>query len=322
MQIKLRTTSTHTYILVAFSFIIAIGSVSLPALSVGGTSASFSSYGSIMYQTTVLKYTGIGEDYLFWTGNPESWNSTLTDFTGAPVTALQKISQWKFNTVRLCFAFPNSNSKTHSILDLAKMDRVIELIASTGAKVILGCHNVDDMVGFFGSQAWIDNWVQLSQKYKGDQRILAFEIFNEPWAMGESPWFQNQDLTNQAITRCIDAIRAVDPSRMIVYPWLGIVPNYAGSNMLYTLHTWTWTTDDATTITEAQNFINNVIVPTIAKYGAANVWVGEIGTSSGSIVFIKTLINACVEKGASFNLHMYKDCAYLMDAALQQSTYK
>lgn len=120
----------------------------------------------------MVEIFGIGEDYLLQdpVNYVAKWEALLSD-------AL--VSKWKFNVVRLAFSVEAST--WHGGLDYAKMDAVLEVLDRHGCKAILDLHNFNDHLLYFGSQAWKDKWLEISNHYKNDPRIYAYQPFNEPF---------------------------------------------------------------------------------------------------------------------------------------------
>jgi len=327
--------SPRTFLSFAFLvFIICL--VTLPVLGLQNNK-SIPSYGTVNYPIVpapppqALPLTGIGEDYLLWGG---SWPDLIP-----------KLKYWNFNTVRLAFSFPDSppnidtGRTAHSKYDSTKMNDVLNILSSNGVKAILDLHNYVDMYGYFGSDAWINNWVNLARTYKGDKRIVAFEIFNEPYKGTHK--YATQAEVHRACARCIDAIRAIDPDRTIVYPPFSIFTIDWGSfsipadairpNIIYSQHAWT-TTKDVTTAKNHANGVVNSMVNWKKTYGS--MWLGEFGvnqdptlTDPASISlaaqkeYCRALIDGCVDNSIGFCWWMYRSQQNWADAVLAESKY-
>jgi hypothetical protein len=159
--------------------------------------------------------------------------------------------QHKFQTMRLEFAFSNAQVSDPYYgtppLNLQIMDAVISLLASKGMNVILDMHNLHDMDGFFGSDTWVQDWVQLAAHYKNNASVVAYEIYNEPYCDSSYCNWDKQYVSSTAQTgagylRAIQAIRASGDNHTIVVE-TPLHSAYAGDasllsvpNLAYTYH--------------------------------------------------------------------------------------
>lgn len=218
-------------------------------------------------------WNGVGEDYLLWSDRPiQAWEELLP-----------QLEYWGFDTVRLSFAFPDAPPRpeggyTHNPIDFNRLDQVLELLSSHGIKGILDCHNYNDHEDWFGSEAWIDDWVRVARRFKGDDRILAYELYNEPEYM---TWHE-PDVTSRAdvlsaLAKCKDAIRAIGDMHIIVYsdPYYY---DYAKPtdrwNIVTSFHAWA---TQANTVEGAQNHASQVIQAMSDWSWITKVWLGEFG---------------------------------------------
>lgn len=307
---------------------------------------------SIPIETT-LPWSIIGEDYLFYVnGDPDLiWTSTQ----------LAKLTQWESNTMRVSFSFADSTPKSdgtlsHSIYDTLKMDRTLDLLGSVGVKGILNLHNVaGDMFGDVGSWKWINNWKVLAQTYLGDSRVVAFQIFNEPipetWAVnGPVGAITSQLKLVEAFAYCIDEIRAIDPSRTIIYPvWYGCGIDYGSmtewyndlqsfsvvdkGNIVYdVIHPYYFENAWDMGLTPTQKvayYRDYFLIPAIDLFGVDNVWIGETfawpeydgGTHDLQIEFLTEMINTCVEFGVGVQVFSYFGKSAWQNEALAASNY-
>ncbi|KAA5834243.1 glycoside hydrolase family 5 protein [Saccharopolyspora hirsuta] len=68
-------------------------------------------------------------------------------------------------------------------------------------------------------------WQHVAQRYATDDRVLGYDLFNEPWG-GSVPWpFFEKNHLAPLYQRTIDAIREVDPTR-----WIFVEPQAFGVN--------------------------------------------------------------------------------------------
>lgn len=314
---------------------------------------SSSSSESSTTTNTTLSWSIIGEDYLLYTnGDPDSiWTPAR----------LSKLAQWESKTMRISFSFADSTPNSGGILsmsvyDVQKMDRTLDLLGSVGVKGILNLHNVNgDMYGDVGSWNWINNWKTLAQIYLNDPRIVAFQIFNEPipetWASdGPLGVIDTPRKLVEAFGYCIDEIRAIDPSRTIIYPvWYGCGITYASMNEWYddlqytgilnkgnivydVIHpyyfenSWDMNLDP---IGKVAHYRDNYLVPAINLFGAENVWVGETfawpeydgGTHDLQVEFLTEMINACLDLGVGVQVFSYYGKSAWQDESLAASNY-
>lgn len=148
--------------------------------------------------------------------NPQ-WFGYGVDYKNIQAADFEKMLNWNFNTVRLAFRFADGGSH-HSILNYTDLDQVLNQLDLNGLTAILDLHNWQDMNGYFGSEAWIQNWVNLAARYRDDDTVLAYEIFNEPFPQQWNPVVTNKWQVGFYLARCIDRIREVDPNKTIVIP--------------------------------------------------------------------------------------------------------
>jgi len=108
-----------------------------------------------------------------------------------------------------------SGGETHTILDFGELDNVLAVLDRHGFRAVLDLHNWQDMIGYFGSSAWVQHWVELASRYKHDDRIVAYGLFNEPF-----PETRHSSVNNvlSAYVDCIDQIRATGDEHTIVLP--------------------------------------------------------------------------------------------------------
>lgn len=172
-------------------------------------------------QPNTLPNSVIGDDYLIW-GN---WNGDPANGWGQ-ATYLNIITQTHTTVVKLGITFNDEPAKSSgdSVYVESKMDATLGYLNTVGAKAIICDNNPSNVEAWFGSQSWINDWVQLATNFKGDQRIASFELLGEP----ETEFLatncigannnQTIHLLDEACASCIQAIRAVDPTRTIMYP--------------------------------------------------------------------------------------------------------
>jgi hypothetical protein len=225
-------------------------SVGLYLASLGTTKSSGSSsdprvisgdgedyYTCLTYQSTVLGHpcpngTTASID--------ASWNRLISNLTTSPT---DYVAQYGWNTFKVTFAFQNLNTTNSSIhyLNLTLLDSVINTIHGSGFNVIIG----DADFANFGSALWVQDWLQVTQHYKGNSEIQAFDLFEEP---ATGTWSHNVTTTNPSSPHGVEsayynitkAIRVIDPSRTVIW-YLGsiqytLVPSYTMKNVEYDFH--------------------------------------------------------------------------------------
>ena len=258
-----------------------------------------------------VMWRGAGGSYLF---------HKPSDYQGAWNRHLADMQYMGFNTFRLAFGFAdsepyykcslggnyttqtaceaaggtwiNTGATSADVLDFTKLDWLLSLLDSYGMKAILDLHNYGDMAEDFGSQKIIADWTYLANRYLGDDRIAAFEVFNEPyngsgtWA----PWITTTQHVFQAYKQLTDAIHNIDPDRIVIWESGWYLPanlwdykNQVPDNVVFTHHEW-WTNDNEE-ITQygAVELSKRVLSYPVSMRKLLNrpFWLGEFGTDNG-----------------------------------------
>lgn len=269
-------------------------------------------------------WIGVGEDYLLKYTAGEDYLAKWT-------ALLQRMNKWRFNVVRLSARFADAPATAHSIVDFDKLDAVINLIAANGKGVILDlCHNWQDHYGWFGSQAWIDDWVAVANHYKGDPRILAYELFNEPFTETWAPNITSGEDVLHALVDCTDAIRATGDTHMIWFSDPGLsgygdleLPDWARrDNVMFPFHGWSRTVAEAEVVRNwwlywKNNVHPGVIVGEFGTYSDPEPWETQKEIAVGNI-------NFCLEHNIGFLWWLYSTDHFREDAAdevLEASNY-
>jgi hypothetical protein len=121
----------------------------------------------------------------------------------------------------------NKNWGAASTYNYTKMNQVLTYLNSVGVQGILCDYSSQGTntqgSHWYGSQAWVNSWLNLTTQFKGDTRIKAFELANEPFSQFWSPTGPTGGVTsyqtlNTALKYLIDQIHAIDPTRIIMYP--------------------------------------------------------------------------------------------------------
>jgi hypothetical protein len=243
------------FLLVISGGLSAISTGSFKALS---DSSAFSAYSTSSATATTQSSVILGdsEDYLtcltyqsMVLGNPcppattaaidASWTALIANLTSSPTNY---VSEYSWNTFKVGFAFQNLNTPNSAFhyLNYTLLDSAVTTIHNAGFKVILD----DADFANFGSAAWVQDWLQLTQHYKGDSDISAFDLFEEPST--PSFWSSNVTTTNPFSTESVQsayynvtrAIRAIDASRTII--WFKssdtLNPAFTLPNVIYDFH--------------------------------------------------------------------------------------
>ena len=262
---------------------------------------SISSFGSITYTAVSLPpqipnstsslpiqdllLTGIGADYTlhYSDQDAEIW------IREGKVSLLEEWKTRGYSNVRLGFVFPGSTGM--SILDYIKFDRVIEIISSTGVKVIPHFQNNRPDCPSYGQTTW-NNWLYFAQYYKDDDRISALSLFCEPFKSTRPDDVTNLQQT-QYFADLIRAIHEIDPDRMVIFPtgqtyyssqqrWLAdleITGILSESHVVFDInHPYFFENDYDMGMTPEQKavwYMDTWVIPAINVLGAERCWSGE-----------------------------------------------
>ena len=161
---------------------------------------------------------------------------------------MHQIADLGFNTVRIpwCNAMLRDGAATSSIntygadpydgndpmnegLDamtpIEVMDVIIDAASEYGLKVLLDNHSrnpdgyMEEDLWYTESTSenqWVEDWVFMADRYKGNTTVIAFDLNNEPH--DDASWGTGNAATdwNDAATRCGTAIQQVNPDALIV----------------------------------------------------------------------------------------------------------
>ena len=296
--------------------------------------------------------TGVGDDYLIYynNGSPEVWDQDWIK---------TKFSQYNFKSVRLGFLFSDATGAGTagwgSLYNYDKMDRVLDILSGSGVKgILLLQNNGISCKNYVGSWAWVNNWLSVTEQFKGDSRVSAFSIIGEPahndyyntWATdGPLGPITDRRKLQQVFAYLIDRIHAIDPGRVVIYPvghlnygtgkeWcnelnsLGI-PNK--QNVVFDImHPYYFENQWDMGLTPAQKaqwYVNNWIAPCVNFLGADRCFIGETFAWSLNrdlqIQFLTEIINAFVKYDVDFQVWAYWSSSIRswQDQAIIVSTY-
>ena len=305
-------------------------------LTDGGVSRIISSSGSILLATqNSLPLTGLGGDYLFWYGvtsptanSAEQWLNAYSYGNATKSWAAWAAAFEGWKTTRLGFTFNPEMVIDHSIMGYAAFNRVLEIFDSVGSKVIIA--NFDYVDTYWDTNEWWNKWLDMATYYKGDDRIAAFEIFNEM-----HPEIRNGHSSAWIVNHWAELTRAVhdrDPARVVMFPtgqldydyayqWLpdllatGIQnePNVVFDILhpyFFEIPAWDYRpgypqTPEGT----AQWYADAWIAPSVAALGAYRCYEGETFAWEGAGYhadlqqrWLVAIINQCANYGISFNM--------------------
>jgi len=279
----------------------------------------------------VPAHFGDGEDYLLF----PLMNPAGADYIQAWNNLMPRLKKWGINLIRLSAAFQDMRSSADygpsgiSVLDYTKLENIVKLLDANGIKVIFDfCHVTTP--DYFGSEAWMNNWVEVATRYKNDPRVFAFELYNEPFPETWTPAIRAATTypspytdVQRALATCTDRIRATGDNHTIIWPdhdsyhnWNYVYYDTANirPNIIQTWHFWLgqWGIDTyggGTSGLGWWNVLRGNIEKFMRGYPNIPVQVGEIGgyTTSGGPEslpggpavqkeFIDSVINWCVAK--------------------------
>jgi len=227
-------------------------------------------------------WRGYGGTYLF---------TEDTDYLQAWENHLQEINKMKangLNTMRLAFRFPFDNVSSADLLNCTKLDEVLNWLNLHGLRVILDNHGGEG----FGSQELVDAWVELASRYENDPRIVAYELFNEPFYDTREPWVDTPQDCVFVYHQLTEAVRRVDPDHIHVWQarenyfkgtTLEELRNYLQPNVVYTKHLWwTWRPYEFDLWSIKDISIKDIgYLVELRRTLDAPVWLGEYGLGGG-----------------------------------------
>jgi endoglucanase len=148
---------------------------------------------------------------------------------------LDQIAGAGFNTIRLPYSnqlfeagsAPNGvdftlNPDLDGLSGLQVMDQVIQRAGERGLKVILDRHRPTSQAQSelwytdrVSEQRWIDDWVKLASRYRGNPTVIGADLHNEP--RGPATWGDGNQATDwrAAAERAGNAVLAANPDWLI-----------------------------------------------------------------------------------------------------------
>ena len=178
-------------------------------------------------------------------------NFMAVEAAGLPIDYERMRDDWGFNVVRILITWsalePEQGVYNYDYLPTL-VDPQIQYAADAGVKVILDMHQYhwSSCCGgmgmpdwtcsdlgevpfewllqsgpFWSNEAYLDAfvalWEYVAEYYAGDDRIIAYDLFNEPIAgLRTLPWTMDNQLLRPLYERLIAGIRAVDPEHYLM----------------------------------------------------------------------------------------------------------
>jgi endoglucanase len=263
-------------------------------------------------------------------------------------TLMDRIRQLGYNTIRLPFSnqmirdnvvpsavsFNSSsgpiNQDLRGLTSLGVMDRIVAYAGTIGLKIILDNHrstagNSAEQNGLwytaeFPHQTWIEHWVMLADRYRGNPTVVAVDLRNEPHNPSNKPYgtgavWGSGDSANDwrlAAEAGGNAVLAANPALLIVVEGVGdyrrpdgtVVSTWWGGNLqgaadhpvrlnvadrlVYSPHDYgpnlyrqPWF--NASTSYQSLSQVWHTNWAYLHASAAAPVWLGEFGTGNRSL---------------------------------------
>jgi hypothetical protein len=261
-----------------------------------------------------------------WFGTGENWKILhIEDWQTTWANYLHgNFSYWKFNTVRLAFSTENVGESQADLLEFGKLDIILDMFRNNGVKAILDCHG-----GVFNNDVWWTQWKTIVNKYKGDTRILGWELINEP-PVGNitgNPVKTYNIATKEDVVSSLNNmtkwIRTIDNLHYIIYP-AGFIPKAGdilkrqaiSDKMVLDFHLWDYGNLNTTKQVDAQIAYRLRQVNSWNGYGYS-YWCGEIGPHAYSaggararsleMYFVKNLMNNLTSRNIAFACWLYSN---------------
>jgi hypothetical protein len=199
--------------------------------------------------TSVIPYTGVSTDYCLYYDNSAMSVWTASTFTYNGVTYnghIDLLNLWKpqFTVSKMGFTFPNAPRRC-SYYDAGKWETLLQLCTARGVKVIAQLFPNFNSLGYCGSSQLTTDWLNFVDHWKGDSRIAAVGLYEEPtseeknnngnvndWnsALKTNGVYDRKLLAKYFVT-LTHQIHSHDSSRVVIFPWLGL--SYYDQNELF-----------------------------------------------------------------------------------------
>jgi hypothetical protein len=244
-----------------------------------------------------------------------------------------KADKWRFNTFRLMFDMPP---------DYARIEEAISIAARHGLKTVLdngGAMNV----GGYGSPEWKAAWLEISRRYKNDDRVRAYELQNETELGAVYNTIYDMPSAVAVFTDMVDALRATGDNKLVVYPravnfgsWVSIEIPENQRRPGIVIKDLLWSYGNSTTWEEAKanaDWRFQTLQPFVeAGYPiwAAEVGVHEVSAGGGTPYdvekqYVIYIINECLRRGYGFSWWLYSKNHWIQgsaDEVIGASNYK
>jgi len=260
-----------------------------------------------------------------WYGTGDSWWLNEED---DPISQWEKLmpvyKRWGFNVARLAFYFSGAPIFEEAAftrpLDMDELDKLLDYLYSNGVRSVVDYHL--GAKNYIGSPQWMNDWLDLVQRFKNDKRIIAWELKNEPQPHSWYETITKREELLPVMMELVDKIRATGDRHTIVLPspWYWgykgraeeFPDQYRRENIAISFHFW----DHKETLEEALAKIHSIREEW--QHWMAEgfmVWLGETGVHNfpnkynttwedEREVFLYT-IKACIEDGVAFNIWRY-----------------
>ena len=277
---------------------------------------------------------GLGDDYLIYYSDhsPNVWDKDWIR---------SRFTQYNVKSVRLGFLFPDAPSAGTtgygSLYTYDKMNAVLDILSASGVKGIpLLQNNGVSCKNYVGSWAWVNNWLSVTEQFKGDSRIAAFSIFGEPahddyyntWATdGPVGAITSRYKLQEAFAYLINEIHEIDPDRLVIYPmgtfsytnpqdWYNDIQSVGMTNepnvIFDIVHPYFFENGWDMGLTPAQKaqwYENTWVKPAVNLFGADRCWCGETFawslTHDLQVQFLTEMINVFVKYDMGFQVWAY-----------------
>jgi endoglucanase len=262
-------------------------------------------------------------------------------------TIVNGVKSLGYNTIRIPFSdqmvegskVPNQisfygstgpiNTDLQGLTSIQVLDKIINYAGSIGLKVILDNHRSEDgnsaeqnglwYTSAYPESAFVNDWVTMANRYKGNSTVVAMDLRNEPHTQSYSSygtgstWGTGNAATdwNLAAQKAGNAILAVNPNLLIavegISDWVNdsgqTVSDWWGGNLqavathpvqLSVANRLVYSAHDYGPHEYAQSWFNSSTTYAslssvwdtnwgyIAKQNIAPLWVGEFGTPNGA----------------------------------------
>jgi hypothetical protein len=270
-------------------------------------------------QTSAIPYTGVSTDYLLHYDNSDVsvWTANIITVDGVTLHGhIDLLNLWKplFTVSKMSFTFPSAPQRC-SYYDPVKWEILLQMFTARGVKVIAQLYPDCNTLGYLGSSQLSTDWLNFVDRWKGDTRIAAVSLYEEPTSEAHNingnvkDW---NDLlkTNGVYDRKLLAkyfitlthqIHQHDPNRVVIFPFLGL--SYYDQNELFAdfetirqetginiltepntifdvVHPYLFDSAVGSDVgvdppSKARMYENQYIIPWINKVGAAKIHCGE-----------------------------------------------